>query len=395
MPFFSHDGFRLFYRLEGRPGLPVVVLSHSIGTDHGMWEPQISGLLHHFQILRYDTRGHGASDSPEGEYSVEQLGRDALALLDHLGIAKAAWCGLSMGGAVGQWVALYAADRLTHLVLANTSPKFGDRANWDTRIKMVREGGMSAVVNLALQRFLSDATLKNNSPYVGSIRSVLLGTQPGGYIGCCAALRDCDFRKDLGNIHIPSLIIVGDRDISTPWSGHGELLAREIPGAKAVHVRAAHLSNLEQPRSFTAALLDFLLPADGRDAATKGLEMRRAVLGDDHVDRAIANATTFTKDFQDLITRYAWGTIWTRPLADQRTRRLLVLAMMAALGRWEEFRMHVARGVEHELESCDLQETLLMVAIYAGVPAANTAFHIASEEIELHNRPTAGGNGAQ
>ena len=146
-----------------------------------------------------------------------------------------------------------------------------------------------------------------------------------------------------------------------------------------MHLPAAHLSNLEQPRSFTAAVERFLLRSE-EDVQTAGLRMRRLVLGDAHVDRAIAATTDATRDFQDLITRYAWGTIWTRPGLDVRTRRLLVLATPAALGRWEEFRLHVRTGLPRELEWCDLEEVLLQTAVYAGVPAANTAFHLAQEE---------------
>lgn len=381
MPFLTLDQVRLFYRLEGTPGRPVLALSHSIGTDHGMWEPQMADLLRYFQVLRYDTRGHGASDSPKGEYSVEQLGRDALALLDHLKIPRVAWCGLSMGGAIGQWLAIHASGRLTHLVLADTSPRFGDPANWENRIKAVREGGMSSILGLVLQRFFSESTLSSNDPYVGSIRATLLGTDPAGYVGCCAALRDFDNARNLHKIVTPTLVIVGDRDVGTPWAGHGEILAHEIAGAKVVRLPAAHLSNLEQPRSFSAALLEFLLPV-AKDAIALGTQVRRAVLGDAHVDRSIAATTDFNRDFQQLITQYAWGTIWTRPLLDHQTRRLLVLAMMASLSRWEEFRMHVAAGLEHDLEACDLKELLLLTAIYAGVPVANTAFHIAQEEID-------------
>jgi 3-oxoadipate enol-lactonase / 4-carboxymuconolactone decarboxylase len=157
-------------------------------------------------------------------------------------------------------------------------------------------------------------------------------------------------------------------------------LVRDIPNAKSVRLPAAHLSNLAQPRAFTTALLEFLL-ADCRSAVEKGTEVRRRVLGDAHVDEAVAATTDFTRDFQDLITRYAWGEIWSRPFLNDSTRRLLVLAIMAAAGRWEEFRMHVKAGLSHGLETCDLKEVLLMVALYAGLPAANTAFHLAEEEL--------------
>ena len=365
------------------PDKAVLIFSHSIGTDHAMWAPQVPDLLSHFQVLRYDTRGHGASEVTKGEYTIELLGRDVLGLADSLGIRKFAFCGLSMGGAIGQWLAVNATDRLTSLVLANTSAKFGERSNWEMRIEMVRKGGMAAIVDMVMQRFFSPHTLAKSNAYAGSVKSVFLGTDPAGYAGCCAALRDFDSRESLRNIQVPTLVISGDRDISTPWAGNGEVLAREIPNARSMQLPAGHLSNLERPRSFLAALLEFLLPEiDETQRSEAGLCVRRATLGDAHVNLAIAATNDFNREFQELITRYAWGMIWIRPELDVRTRRLLALATMAALGRWEEFAMHLRSGLQHELEPCDLKELLLQTAIYAGVPAANTAFHIAQKELE-------------
>jgi 3-oxoadipate enol-lactonase/4-carboxymuconolactone decarboxylase len=384
LPFATIHNARIFYRLQGNPERPVLILSHSIGTDQAMWDLQVADLLPHFQVLRYDTRGHGASDAPRGEYSVELLGRDILGLADALGISQFAFCGLSLGGAIGQWVAAQAPQRVTHLVLANTSPQFTPRANWETRIATVLKSGMTAVVDLAMQRFFSPDTLAKGNPHVASIRSVFLGTDPIGYASCCAALRDADQTDLLRKIQSPTLVIAGDRDVSTPWSGYGEILAREIAGAKALHLAAAHLSNIERPRSFTTALLEFLqAPPDvAVDPLRSGFAIRRAVLGEVHVDKAIAATTEFTREFQELITRYAWGTIWSRPELDWRTRRLLALAVTGALGRWEEFALHVRAGLANELELCDLKEVLLQTAIYAGVPAANTGFQIATEQIK-------------
>jgi 3-oxoadipate enol-lactonase/4-carboxymuconolactone decarboxylase len=384
LPFANVNGTRLFYRLEGSVGRPVLIFSHSIGTDSGMWTPQAADMSQHFQILRYDTRGHGASDAPAGEYSMEVLGRDVLGLADTLGIKQFAFCGISLGGGIGQWLGIYGAERLTHLILANASPQFGPPSNWESRIKLVREGGMRAIVDMAMNRFFSAETLVRDDVYASAVKNVLLATDATGYAGCCAALRDVDNRELLQKIHVPTLVIAGDRDVSTPWEGHGEILAREITGARAVRLAAAHLSNLERPRSFTAALFDFLRPKreSSADPLDAGFAVRREVLGESHVDRSIATTNDFNRDFQELITRYAWGTIWTRPGLDRRTRRLLVLAMMASMGRWEEFRLHVRAGLSHELEPCDLKEVLLQTAVYAGVPVANTGFHIASEEIE-------------
>lgn len=380
MPFANLGNSRLFYRLEGNETKPVLVLSHSIGTDHAMWDPQVPDLLPYFRVLRYDSRGHGASDAPPGDYSVEELGQDALALVDSLDISQFYFCGLSLGGAIGQWLAARAPDRLTKLILANTSPQFGQGTNWETRIATVRERGMAGIAGIAMQRFFSANFLQRSNSYTDSIKSVLLGTDPKGYIGCCAALRDTNYIALLREIQAPTLIIIGDQDVSTPWSGHGEILAREIPGCKILRLPAAHLSNIERPRSFTAALMEFLQPQQetSPDPLHSGMKIRRAVHGDAHVEKAVAGTTELTREFQDLITRYAWGTIWTRPGLSQRTRRLLVLAITAALGRWEEFTLHVRTGIAHELELCDLKEVLLQTAIYAGVPAANTGFQIAS-----------------
>lgn len=338
-------------------------------------------LLDHFQVLRYDTRGHGASAVPAGDYTMEQLGQDALGLLDALKISQAGFCGLSMGGAIGQWLVLNAPQQLSALVLANTAPRFGTPDLWDARRKSVLEDGMAAVADAGMQRFFSADN--QSSSFAQSTRAILLGTDPRGYAGCCAALRDADFCAELTRISVPTLVIGSDRDPSTPWEGNGSVLAKEIPGAQAVRLNTAHLSNLEQPRSFTTVLLDFLLQKQGhQDLFQEGMKVRRQVLGAEHVDRSLANATDLTRDFQDLITRYAWGSVWTRPGLDHRTRWLLVLAITSALGRWEEFRLHLRAGLEHGLESCDVKETLLQVAVYAGVPAANTAFQIAKEEWE-------------
>ena len=388
LPFVNVENTRIFYRLEGADDRSVLVMSHSLGCDHGQWDQQTRDLLPYFRILRYDMRGHGASDVPPGDYSVERLARDVLAIVDALGIRKFAFCGLSIGGMIGQWLGASAPDRLTHLVLANTSPRM-DTAAMETRRGMVLQSGMTAVADAVLGRFFTPETLARQDADVAAVRRTLFNTDPRGYAGCCAAIRDMDQAGLLPHIRIPTLIIAGDRDVSTPWAGHGEVLARDIPSARVLHLPTAHLSNLERPRSFTSALLDFLVPV-ASDALEAGYQMRRQMLGDDYVEAAIAKTTEFTREFQELITRYAWGTVWTRPGLDQRTRRLLALSATCALGRWEEFRLHVRTGLEHLLEPCDLKELLLQTAIYAGVPAANTGFQIAREEIEKACAPKSG-----
>lgn len=379
MPIADLDGFRAFYRLEGVAGRPVVALSHSLGLDHGMWDLQMPALLRGHQVIRYDTRGHGATDPTAGDYTIEQLARDALALLDRLEIDRVAWVGVSLGGFIGQWIAAHAPDRLTHLVLANTTPRLTDPAGMEQRRQTVLARGMAAIADTAMARFFVKPLVDANPPHVASARAAVLATNPAGYAGCCAALRDADLHELLPRIRTPTLVVSGDADEAMPWLDHGGVLARDIKGATAVRLATAHISNLGLPRTFTRVVLEFLTPR-GEDASQRGDIVRRAVLGDAHVDRAKRSATDLTRGFQDLITRHVWGDIWTRPGLDPLTRRLLVLTTTAALGRWEEFRLHLASGLDRDLELCDVEEVLLQVAVYAGAPAANTAFHIAEEE---------------
>ena len=343
-----------------------------------MFDAQAEVLSRHLRVLRYDIRGHGASSITPGDYRIDQLADDVLALADRLGIDRFAIAGVSLGGMIGLRLAAYAPHRVTAAVIANSSAK-AEAERMETRRTTVLAGGMSAVADTVMSRFFSPRLLAEAPASVSDSRRTLLATDPVGYAGCCAAIRDMDQTAALAAIRCPVLVVSGDLDVSLPWQGHGEVIARSVPGAQVVHLPAAHLSNLEMPRSFSVALLRFLLPP-GEAADVAGMRMRRSVLGDAHVDRAAASATEFTTGFQDLIPRYAWGAVWARPLLDVRTRRLLVLATTAALGRWEEFRLHVRTGLNRDLEWCDLEELLLQTAIYAGVPAANTGFTAAADE---------------
>lgn len=381
MAFSVSQGCRIYYRLEGSADKPLLVLVHALGTDHGLWEPQMPALLRYFQVLRMDLRGHGASDVPAGDYTIAQLGEDILTAVPR---ERFFYCGLSLGGMIGQWLAARHPGRIERLVLANTSARVADPSLFEARRNAVLKEGMAAIESAVMQRFFTGPT----GPAAESIRTTLLNTDPAGYAGCCAAIRDMDQRPLLPSIAVPTLVIAGDRDMSTPWTGHGDVLAAQIPGARAVRLAGAHLSNLERPSGFTSALLHFLMTDPPAETLQAGFAVRRSVLGDAHVDRAMAGATDFTREFQDLITRYAWGTIWTRPGLDPRVRRLLVLAITASLGRWEEFRLHVRTGLAAELEAEDLKELLLQVAIYAGVPAANSGFRIAAEELTPSNQRT-------
>ena len=375
MSFAISNGCRIYYRLEGENHKPLLVLVHALGTDHGLWDPQVPALTRYFQVLRLDLRGHGASDSTAGDYTIEQLAGDVLTVIDAAGSDSFHYCGLSLGGMIGMWLGAH-SRRLNNLILANTSSKMADPSIFETRRKSVLEQGMRSIEESVMARYFRSSTTGTDS-----VRNTLRTCDPVGYAGCCAAIRDMDHRRLLAQITAPTLIISGTDDISTPWPGHGEVLAQSISGARAVHLNAAHLSNRERPAGFITAVLEFLLPITSGDPIEDGFAIRRAVLGDAHVDRSMASATDFNREFQQMITRYAWGTIWSRPGLDPRTRRLLVLAITASMGRWEEFRLHTRSGLENDLEIEELKELLLQTAIYAGVPAANTGFQIAAELI--------------
>jgi 3-oxoadipate enol-lactonase/4-carboxymuconolactone decarboxylase len=247
------------------------------------------------------------------------------------------------------------------------------------------------VVDAVLQRFFTDGFRARNPPALASVRSTLLRLDPLGYIGCCAAVRDSNFEAGLGSITAPTLVLVGEHDQSTP-PDRGRAIAAAIRDAQLAMLPVAHLAHPEQPAAFIDLAVPFLLgetlpnrngPLDAASprsdetfaqAVERGLARRRQTLGATHVDKRVAEHDPLTADFQQLITRYAWDEIWNRPGLDARTRRLLVLAITAALGRWEEFDLHIGAGLEAELQLTEVKELLLQTAIYAGVPAGNTGF---------------------
>jgi 3-oxoadipate enol-lactonase/4-carboxymuconolactone decarboxylase len=379
----ADDGTRLFWRLEGPDDAPAIILSNSLGTDHMMWQAQAQALAHAFRVVRYDQRGHGASDAPAGPYTIERLGRDVLGLADHLGLEKFSFCGISMGGLTGQWLALHEPDRLDRLVLAATAAHIPPREAWEQRIATVSEKGLAGIADAVVERFFTEAFRRAAPARVHEVRRVLLATLPEGYIGCCEAVRDADFRQEIAKITVPTLVISGAADPATPPES-GAVIAEAVPGARMVVLDGAHIINLEQPDAFNREILGFLgresLPADARFQA--GMARRRAILGEAWVDRSMAGRNAFNADFQDLLTRYAWGEIWARPGLEEDTRRLVVLAITAALGRWEEFELHGRAALAAGVSVDRIKELLLQTAIYAGVPAANTAFQHMSRIID-------------
>lgn len=257
MPVVDLDGSRFHYELEGPEGAALLMLSNSLGTDLSMWDGQMPAFTRAFRVLRYDTRGHGGSSVTPGPYTMERLGRDALALLDALGIARAHFCGLSLGGATGMWLGIHAAERLEKLVLCNTAAKFGAPEVWNTRIEAVRKGGTAAIAQGVMERWFTQAFRAHNPKPVEAVRKSLLSTLGPGYIACSEAVRDVDQREAIASIRVPTLVIAGKHDPATP-PADGRLLAERIPGARYVALDAAHLSNIEATEAFNNTVMDFL-----------------------------------------------------------------------------------------------------------------------------------------
>lgn len=380
MPFATINNIQLHYQLEGDKDAPVLMLCNSLGTTLEMWEPQMATLLTQFQVLRYDVRGHGQSQVPPGPYSIDQLGQDALALLDHLGLQRVDFCGLSMGGMTGMWLGTHHPNRLKHLVLCNTAAKLGTPELWNARLAALARDGMASIAPAVLDRWFTQRFQQRAPHVIERVRGMLLGTSPQGYEANVIAIREMDQLADIARIDVPTLVISGRHDGSTPPE-LGREIAQRISGSRLVELDAAHLSNWEQAGAFTVALMDFLNDGGMQEAARfeAGLLTRRAVLGDAYVDQSLSRRTDFTREFQDIVTRHAWGEIWSRPGLDRHTRSLITVAMLIALNRPDELKLHLRGCLNNGVSAEELRELLMHSAIYCGVPAALSSFHLAVE----------------
>ena len=250
------------YEIDGPKDAPVLVFSNSLATSLSMWNDQVDRLKDQFRILRYDNRGHGATPTPEteGPYSIELLARDLLGLLDALKIEKISFCGLSKGGMVGQWLGINASKRINRLILSNTASYFPNKEMWRERIEMATVDGIPAIAEASIGRWFTPGYLKrpDTEDTIRFVRKFILETKLDGYLASSIGIRDMDFRKELSQIDVPTMVIIGEKDPAT-IPEYGELIAASIPDAKTFVVPdAAHLSNIEQPDIFTEALKGFL-----------------------------------------------------------------------------------------------------------------------------------------
>ena len=259
--------------VEGPENAPVLMISNSLGSNLHMWDDQIPALSKHFRVVRYDSRGHGLSAAPAGPYSLEQLGKDALAILDTLGVKKAHWMGLSKGGAVGQWLLLNAPDRIERAVLANTAAQFGTADTWNDRLRTLRELGLQGMVDAVIDRWFTKEFQDKAPEAIARIKAAFEKTPADGYAACMAALRDIDLRDAIRNIRNQVLVIIGKNDPATPPEA-GKAIAAAIPGARLVELDAAHLSNIEAADEFNKAVIDFLT-APAKPARPKSFPSRK------------------------------------------------------------------------------------------------------------------------
>lgn len=263
MPFFETRGIRIHYQFEFTPDRPVLVFSNSLGTDLSMWDAQVDAFRDSFSVLRFDPRGHGDSSIPLAAYTLADASQDVLALLDHLNIAEAVFCGLSFGGMIGQWLAIHAVERFWAFAICNSAAKIGTPETWNQRIAAVTEHGMAAIVPAVLERWYTSGFRALHRDVLERTSTILLHTDPQGYALACAAIRDTDLRDLIANIVTPTLVVYGDEDPVTP-PVDARFLLDHISSAESLCLPAAHLSNIEAAAAFNDGVLRFLKQTDGR-----------------------------------------------------------------------------------------------------------------------------------
>ncbi|WP_327371037.1 bifunctional 3-oxoadipate enol-lactonase/4-carboxymuconolactone decarboxylase PcaDC [Streptomyces sp. NBC_01217] len=415
----------LQYRFDGPEDAPTLVLGPYLGTTWHMWDRQIPELTQHWRVFRFDLPGHGGAPAHPAT-AVSELSDRLLATLDGHGVQRFGYAGCSIGGAIGADLALRHPHRVASLALVAASPRFASADEFRRRGVVVRTNGLEPMARTAPERWFTPGFAAAQPAIVEWAVQMVRTTDPGCYIAACEALAAFDIRGELGRITVPTLVLVGAEDRVT-GPGDARTLVAGIPDARLALVPgASHLAPVEQPAAvtdlllthFSAAWQDTLaaipvppfapqlsapvLPiaeitaaaprpepgATGRaDPYELGMKVRREVLGDAHVDRVMAASDEFTGDFQELVTRYAWGEVWAREGLDRRTRSCVTLTGLVTSGHLESLAAHVRAALRNGLTPAEIKEVLMQTAVYCGVPAASAAFSIARTVIQEETTP--------
>jgi 3-oxoadipate enol-lactonase/4-carboxymuconolactone decarboxylase len=381
-------------RLGGRPEHPLLVLGPSLGTSAtALWGAAAAALAADFQVVGWDLPGHGTNRARvTGPVSVSSLAADVLEAVDALGTGvhprSFHYAGDSVGGAVGLQLLLDAPDRVLSATLLCTGARIGTAGSWQERIDTVHASGTPALVSASAQRWFGPGFVDREPAAASALLHALSDADDSGYAAVCAALAGHDLRDRLGSIRGKVLAVAGEHDVATPPDTVREI-ADGVPGTRYVELPGvAHLAPVEAPAVVARLVREHALGIRSRDDLTiaevraAGMDVRRSVLGDAHVERATAATTDLTRDFQDFITEYAWGGVWTRPGLDRRSRSLVTITAMVARGHHEELAMHVRAARRNGVTVEEIKEVLLQTAIYCGVPDANTAFRIAQQTLD-------------
>ncbi|GHE05772.1 bifunctional 3-oxoadipate enol-lactonase/4-carboxymuconolactone decarboxylase PcaDC [Streptomyces alanosinicus] len=358
---------------EGPASAPPLLLGPSLGTSYALWDAVAPELSAGHRVVRWNLPGHGGSapDLIGPGATVGDLAALVLALADGLGIDRFGYAGVSLSGAVGLHLAVHHPDRLTSLAVMCSAARFGGEAPWRERAERVRHEGVEWLAASADARWFTPGFT-----VPGLVRDHR-EADPRAYAACCDALAAFDLRDRLGDIAVPTLLVAGKEDPSTPPARLREI-ADAVPRATLVELPGcSHLAPAQCPRAVLTALRAQL---DGPPAS--GTAVRREVLGDAHVDRAQARQTPFTARFQDFISRYAWGEIWTDPTLSRRERSMITLTALVAHGHTDELAMHVRAALRNGLTPPEIAAVLLQTAVYCGVPAANSAFATAQRVLD-------------
>ncbi|NPC98155.1 4-carboxymuconolactone decarboxylase [Nocardioides sp. zg-DK7169] len=377
-------------RLGGRPGMPLLVLGPALGTTaQTLWAPLAPELASDFQLVAWDLPGHGTNSMvPDHPITVADLAAGVLSLVDGMGEGihppTFHYAGCSVGGAVGLQLLLDAPGRVESATLLGTGARLGNAAGWEDRAETVLDSSTEALVPTAAERWFSPGFREHHPGRASSLLHALGDTVDEGYAAVCRALAGFDLRDRLPEVAVPVLAVAGARDVSAPPEVVRAVAEGVREGRLVVLEDVAHLAPVEAPEAVARLVREHAL-GPTRDQLTVaelrevGMQVRREVLGAEHVDRAMADATELTREFQHFITEYAWGGVWNRPVLDRRARSMITLSALIAGGHHPELAMHLRAARTNGLSVAEIREVIIHSAIYCGVPSANVAFRIAQE----------------